>query len=112
MADDAPTPAAPKRLTKAAMLRAIAEITKLTQKQVDEVFESLMSLIVKELSEEGPGEFTLPGLLTLKATRKPATPERQGRNPFKPGEQITIKAKPARMVVRIRALKPLTEQIE
>jgi len=37
---------------------------------------------------------------------KPATPERKGINPFTKQEQI-FKAKPARRVVKIRALKAL-----
>ena len=32
-------------------------------------------------------------------------------NPFKPGEMMEVKAKPARNVVKVRALKPLKEMV-
>jgi nucleoid DNA-binding protein len=112
MADDTTTTKAkPKRMAKAALLQAIANSTKLTRKQVADVFDFLTAVIKQELSEKGPGEFALPGLLVLQVVRKPATPERRGRNPFKPGEEIVIKAKPARNIVRARALKMLKNYV-
>ena len=48
--------------------------------------------------------FSLPGLLKMSVQRKPATKARKGINPFTK-EEITIKAKPARNVVKIRPLK-------
>ena len=41
---------------------------------------------------------------------KKATPARQGRNPLT-GEPITVKAKPARKVVKCRPLKGLKEMV-
>jgi nucleoid DNA-binding protein len=100
-----------KAKTKAAVIQEIAESTELTRKQVVEVFEALTNLIKQQLGKKGPGEFTVPGLLTLKLVRKPATKQRKAPNPFKPGEMILIKAKPARNVVKGRALKTLSDQL-
>jgi hypothetical protein len=55
--------------------------------------------------------FTLPGLAKLKLVRKPATKARQGVNPFTKQPQM-FKAKPARNIVRIRALKTLNELVK
>jgi nucleoid DNA-binding protein len=101
-----------KKMTKAAVYKEIAEGTKLTSKQVDSVFEALTSLIKKELGKKGPGEFTIPGLLKLKLAKKPATKERRGPNPFKPGEDMVFKAKPARNQIKARALKTLLESVK
>jgi nucleoid DNA-binding protein len=54
--------------------------------------------------------FVVPGLMKLKVVRKPATKERQGKNPFT-GEPMTIKAKPARNVVRVQPLKALKDLV-
>ena len=44
-------------------------------------------------------------MLQLKLKRMPATKARQAPNRFKPGEMMTIKAKPARNVVQPAALE-------
>jgi nucleoid DNA-binding protein len=100
-----------KAMTKAAILQEIASATELTRKQTGEIFEALTELVKQQLGKKGPGEFTIPGLLKLKLVRKPATKQRRAPNPFKPGEEILIKAKPARNIVRGRALKTLTDMI-
>jgi len=53
----------------------------------------------------------LPGLLKIKRVQKKATPARQGRNPAT-GEPMTIKAKPARVVVKAYPLKSLKEMVK
>src|SRR5690348_7163149 len=103
MADNKATKAKAKPLTKSALFEGIATATGLTRKQVGDVFEALTGLVQKELSKKGPGMFTVPGLLKLTVVRKPATKARKGPNPFKPGEEIVFKAKPARNIVRARA---------
>jgi len=47
--------------------------------------------------------------LKITVITKPATKATQRANPFKPGEMMTVKAKPARKVVKIRALKALKD---
>src|SRR4051794_38438030 len=98
-----------RRKTKAEIYKALADATKLTKTQVSEVFDQLTKLLLKELGKKGPGEFVIPGLLKLKTKRVAATKARMGPNPFKPGEQMKIAAKPARSVVRARALKVLND---
>jgi nucleoid DNA-binding protein len=49
-------------------------------------------------------------LLKLTTVRKPATPEREGINPFTK-EKTTFKAKPARTVVKPRPLKALKDAV-
>ena len=67
-------------------------------------------LISSNLSEEGPGIFSVPGLMKIKVVRKPATPEREGINPFTK-EKTVFKAKPARNVVKITPLKGLKDMV-
>ena len=52
----------------------------------------------------------MPGLMKIKVVRKPATKARPGINPFT-GEEIMIKAKPARNVVKVTPLKNLKEMV-
>ena len=98
------------RLSKSEFVSAIAEKTELTKKQISDVLEAMHSVVAKELGKDGPGEVVLPGLLKLNVTVKPATPERQGINPFT--KQPTVfKAKPARKVVKARVLKGLKDSL-
>ena len=103
--------AASKVRSKGEVYRTIAEETGLSRKQVSEVFDTMRSMIEKDLSKKGPGQFAVPGLMKLKAQYKPATKATQKANPFKPGEMMTVKAKPARTVIKIRPLKALKDSI-
>jgi nucleoid DNA-binding protein len=105
-------PKAKKAMTKAGVVKEIATKTKLTSKQVSEVFDALVTIVQKELGKKGPGVFTIPGLLKLKTVYKKATKERRGPNPFKPGEDMVFKAKPARTLVKARSLKTLNETLK
>lgn len=98
-------------MTKGEMLQTIAASTGLTKKNVVSVIDGLGNLIERHIKKRGPGVFTLPGLIKIYLAKKPATKEREGVNPFT-GEKITIKAKPARSVVRVKALKKLKEMSE
>jgi nucleoid DNA-binding protein len=114
----APAPAAkaaskaagPRAATKAELYAALAEKTGLGKKEIAGVFSALNELIGKELGKKGPGQFVVPGLLKLKVVRKPATKAKQGINPFS-REPMTIKAKPARNVVRASPMKALRELV-
>ena len=103
--------AAAKRLTKAQVIGEIATYAELDKKSVARVFEALAEVIKKQLGARGPGEFVIPGLLKLKAVKKPATKDRPGKNPFT-GEPMTIKGKPASKKVRATALKALKDMIQ
>ena len=96
---------------KSELLRVLAEQTALTKKDLVTVLEAIQSIAVVHLVKSGPGQFTLPGLLKLTAKTKPATKAKKGLNPFT-GEEITINAKPARRVVRVRVLKKFKNELE
>jgi nucleoid DNA-binding protein len=102
--------AAKAAMTKSAMLDQIAQNTGLARKQVSAVFDELALLIESHLKKGGVGQFTFPGLMKIEVKRKPATKARKGINPFT-GEETVFKAKPARNVVRIRALKKVKDMV-
>lgn len=95
-----------KGLTKAQMISELAAKTNMTKSQIDTVLTALCDIISKEIKAGKPT--IIPGLVKITLTNKPATPARPGRNPFT-GESITVKAKPARKAVKVRALKMLKD---
>ena len=97
-----------KAATKSEILTSIAGTTELSRKQVSSVFDALADLIGKNVGKKGPGIFAVPGLMKITVVQKPATKARMGINPFTKTEQM-FKAKPARRVVKIRALKALKD---
>jgi nucleoid DNA-binding protein len=99
-----------KAMNKSQLTTTIAEKTGLTKVQVSSVMAALGETVQKELGKKGPGQITIPGMLKLTVTKKPATKAREGVNPFT-GEKITIAAKPARNVVRARVLKQLKDAV-
>jgi nucleoid DNA-binding protein len=96
--------------TKAEVYTSLAEKTGLGKKEIASVFSAMNELIGKELGKKGPGLFIVPGLLKLKVVRKPATKAKPGINPFTK-EPMTIKAKPARNVVKAQPLKALKDLV-
>lgn len=97
--------------TKAKLVAAIAEETGLSRRDVIAVFEALARLMHRHLKKRGAGEFTLPGLAKFKVSVRKATRERKMKNPAT-GEEMTVGAKPARRMVRIRALKAVKDMAE
>ena len=97
-----------KAATKSEILSNIADCTELSRKQVASVFACLSEQVAKNLGKKGPGIFVVPGLMKIVVIQKPAVPARKGINPFTKEPQ-TFKAKPARRVVKIRALKALKD---
>jgi nucleoid DNA-binding protein len=96
--------------TKTQMYAHISEDTGLARKDVANVFESLGDIIEGHIKGRGAGVFKLPGLLKVKINKKPATKARKNvPNPFRPGELMDVKAKPARRVVKVLALKALKD---
>jgi len=96
--------------TKTEIYNNISESTGLAKKDVSAVFDALNDEIAKALGNKGSQTFTLPGLCKIVVQNKPATPEREGVNPFT-GEKTTFKAKPARNVVKVRPLKKLKDMV-
>ena len=96
--------------TKTQLFSHISEDTELTRKQLASVFESLGDVIEGHVKSRGAGQFKIPGLMKIKINKKPATKARKNvPNPFRPGELMDVKAKPARKVVKVLALKALKD---
>jgi nucleoid DNA-binding protein len=102
----AKTEAAKKPPTKTEIFTAIAEETELKRPQVAAVFEALGVQIKKSLGKAG--SFAIPGLVKIEKKKVPARPARKNvPNPFKPGEMMNVKAKPASTKIKVRALSGL-----
>ena len=99
-----------KPMTKTEVVASLSDATDLTKQQVAGLLDELGKLIEKNVNEDGPGVFNIPGLMKIKVVRKPATEERKGLNPFTKEETI-FKAKPARNVVKIVPLKGLKDMV-
>lgn len=97
--------------TKAQLLSTLADSTGMAKRDVAAVFDELGTLIERHVKKRAAGTFTLPGLMKIRTTRKPATKARKGRNPFT-GEEIMIAAKPARTAVKVLPLKALKQMVE
>jgi len=98
-----------KPTTKSEIYAFIADKTNLKRKDVVAVFDNLTELIERDL-KQGPGLFNVLGLMKIKVINKPAVPARMGINPFTK-EEVMFKAKPARNVVKIQALKTLKDMV-
>ncbi len=101
---------AEKPMSKSELFGTLAEKTGVSKKDVGKVFEELQNLIGESMGKKGPKVFVIPGLVKVTLQQKPATKARKGKNPFT-GEEIMIKAKPARNAVKVRALKALKDMV-
>lgn len=98
-----------KPTSKSEIYAYLAEKTNLKRKDIVSVFENLQSLIERDL-KRGPGLFNVVGLMKIKVVHKPAQAARKGINPFTK-EEVMFKAKPARNVVKVQALKSLKDMV-
>lgn len=107
------TKAAPKPLTKNQLKQKIADLTGLAAKDVGAVLDKLADICASELSRNGVGTFTLPGIAKVFKVHKPAVKGgKQVKNPFKPGEMMITKDRPAKNIVRIRPVKALKDAVQ
>ena len=106
------TTRAARPLPKSAVYRELAGRAGLEAGQVSALFEALEGLVKQELGKKGPGLFVIPNLVKLKRVKRPATRAGKRPNPFKPGEMMEVKAKPARNSVKILALKSLKDMVK
>jgi len=97
-----------EKSSKTQILDQLAAKSELSRKQVASVLDGLSEVIAAHINKRAVGEFVLPGLLKITTVRKPATKARKGISPFTK-EEITIKAKPATTVVKVRPLKKLKD---
>ena len=97
-------------MTKTQMFADIAENTELTRRQVADVFGALESVIERHVRKGAVGVCTIPGLMKIKIVKKPARRAKKNvPNPFRPGETMDVKAKPASTTVKILPLKKLKD---
>lgn len=94
-------------MAKSAVLQHIANNVGITRKQVAQVMEELSGVVAAHVNKKAPGQFVLPGLLKITVVRKPA--QKGGKKVMMMGREVVTKSKPARNVVRIRALKKLKD---
>jgi nucleoid DNA-binding protein len=97
---------AAKPMSKTEVFSTLADKTGLAKKDVSKLFDALSDLISDNLGKKGPKVFQIPKLLKITVVNKPATKARKGINRFT-GEEVMFKAKPARNVVKVRALSAL-----
>jgi nucleoid DNA-binding protein len=97
-----------KPTTKSEILSQLSDKTGLKRKEVSSVFDELGNLIKRDLKTIGL--FNVVGLMKVKVVHKPAQPARKGINPFTK-EEVMFKAKPARNVVKVLALKSLKDMV-
>jgi len=102
--------AASKARSKGDVFRTIGDAVGVHRRDVAAVFAGLGAIIKADLGKGGSGAFKVPGLMRITVKRKPATKARMGINPFTK-EQVMLKAKPARNVVRVRPLAGLKEMV-
>jgi DNA-binding protein HU-beta len=101
----------PKNLlaqNKSGVLNAVSSATGIPRQHVGKVVGAIAALAAVELARRGT--FTVPGMAKLKVIKKAATKARQGINPFTK-QPMLFKAKPARKLVKIRALKALKDSL-
>ena len=88
-------------LTQTQLIAKLAEETELSKADVKTVLNALEETILSEISEAE--KVKIGSLVQLQVKLKPATKEREGRNPAT-GETITIAAKPASVQLKARPL--------
>ena len=100
-----------KSPTKSEIFGTIAEKTELSRKQVSIVFEELTNIIRNNVGKKGGGVIAIPGLCKIVRANKKAVPAGERMNPFTKQMQF-FPAKPARNVVKVRALKNLKDMVK
>ena len=95
-------------MSKSELIQKVADECSMAKKDVKAVMESLASVGYKELKKAGM--FVLPGFAKFVVVKKPATPERQGINPFTK-EPTVFKAKPARKTLKVRPVKAAKDAV-
>ena len=88
-------------LTQTQLADAVAERAGLSRGDAKKALTALEDVVLEQIGEAE--KVKIGGIVQFTVRMKPATKEREGRNPAT-GETITISAKPASVDVRARAL--------
>merc|ERR1712227_793623 len=108
----APTPmkkamkAAGKSISKTEIAKTIAGEFELKSSVASKIIDSLAATAAKEVKKNG--KFTFPGFCMVKTRTKPATKTGQ-REIF--GKMVTVKAKPARTIVKAFPVSALKKSV-
>merc|ERR1712087_539831 len=97
--------AAGKVMTKSGLAEAIAAETELKRSDCMKVLNSLGGIATEAV--QSAGKVTIPGLVTIKTRKKPATKAGK-REMF--GKVVLVKAKPAKTVVKAFPAKVLKDE--
>ena len=95
-------------LTKSGLIAHIAEASDVAAKDVRAVLAALEGAMSASVSKKGVGQFTLPGMMKITASKVAAKPKRKGINPFTK-EEVWFAAKPASIKLKVRPLKKLKD---
>jgi DNA-binding protein HU-beta len=88
-------------MTQTQLADAVAEKAGLSRADAKKAIAALEEVVVEEIGKAE--KVKIGGIVQVEARMRPATQERQGRNPAT-GEEITIAAKPASVAVKARPL--------
>merc|ERR1712203_737093 len=92
-------------VTWGALMAAIAESCEVKRNVIGQALSTLASIATAEAKKNG--KFVVPGLVTIKTRKKPATKAGK-REMF--GKVVLVKAKPAKTVVKAFAAKALKDE--
>lgn len=95
-------------ITKSELISDLASKTSLHKNQIKDVFEALESIVEKYIKNGIP--VVIPNLCKIYVHKRPASSARQMKSPAT-GEMISVSAKPARKVVKVKAVKNLKEML-
>merc|ERR1712124_92300 len=92
-------------MTKGALLAAIAEACEVKRSVAATALSTLASIGTEETKKNG--KFVIPGLVAIKTRKKPAT--KAGKKMMF-GQEVLVRAKPAKTVVRAFAASALKKE--
>lgn len=101
-----------EKQTRIEILRNLSDTTGLAKVQIEAVFEALTELMQAHMRKRGSGEFTIPMTgIKVRRVKKKATKARKMVSPLT-GQEVVIPGKPARMAVKVSALKTLKAAVQ
>merc|ERR1719181_2355319 len=95
-----------KPMSKSGIAEALASATEIKKSECAKVVENLVEIATAQV--KSVGKFTLHGLCMIKTRRKPAT--KAGKREIF-GKVVTVKAKPARTIVKAYPVSALKKSI-
>lgn len=97
-----------KAMSATELRQRIAEAVGITSQQAKAALEALVGITIEQANTIGT--FTIPGICKVTKVHKPAKPERTMISPLTK-QEITVKAKPAYSVVKVKPVKALKDAV-